>query len=45
LLVSLTGMNRTNAPASAFITAISFAVYLLARLLGPRLAGRRHGAT
>ncbi len=41
LLVSLTGLNATNVPASAFITAISFAVYLLARLLGPRLVQRR----
>jgi zinc/manganese transport system permease protein len=41
LLVSLTGLNSTNVPASAFITAISFAVYLLARLLGPRLVRRR----
>jgi zinc/manganese transport system permease protein len=41
LLVSLTGVNATNVPASAFITAISFAVYLLARLLGPRLVRRR----
>jgi zinc/manganese transport system permease protein len=41
LLVSLTGANTTNVPASAFITAISFAVYLLARLLGPRLVRRR----
>jgi len=41
LLVSLTGLNTTNVPASAFITAISFAVYLLARLLGPRLVRRR----
>ena len=41
LIVSLTGLNTTNVPASAFITAISFAVYLLARLVGPRLLGRR----
>lgn len=41
LLVSLTSLNTTNAPASAFITAISFAVYLLARVAGPRLARRR----
>jgi zinc/manganese transport system permease protein len=41
LLVSLTGLNTTNVPASAFITAISFAVYLTARLLGPRLVRRR----
>jgi zinc/manganese transport system permease protein len=41
LLLSLTGLNTTNVPASAFITAISFAVYLLARLLGPRLVRRR----
>jgi zinc/manganese transport system permease protein len=40
LLVSLTGLNTTNVPASAFITAISFAVYLLARLVGPRWRGR-----
>lgn len=37
LLLSLTGLNTKNAPASAFITAISFAVYVLARLVGPRL--------
>lgn len=43
LVVSLTGLNSTNVPASAFITAISFAVYLLARLLGPRLVQRRRG--
>lgn len=41
LLVSLTSLNTTNAPASAFITAISFAVYLLARVAGPRVARRR----
>jgi zinc/manganese transport system permease protein len=41
LLVSLTGVNATNVPASAFITAISFAVYLLARLLGARFVRPR----
>lgn len=40
LIVSLTGLNLTNVPASAFITAISFAVYLL----GPRLLARRGSA-
>jgi len=44
LLLSLTGVNATNVPASAFITAISFAVYVLARLAGPRLLGRRRSA-
>jgi len=37
LVMSLGALNSTNVPASAFITAISFGVYLLARLLGPRL--------
>jgi zinc/manganese transport system permease protein len=41
LLVSLTRLNTTNVPASAFITAISFAVYLTARLLGARFVRRR----
>jgi zinc/manganese transport system permease protein len=41
LLVSLSGVNATNVPASAFITAISFGVYVLARVAGPRLVGRR----
>jgi zinc/manganese transport system permease protein len=41
LLVSLTGLNTTNVPASAYVTAISFAVYVAARLVGPRLLGRR----
>ncbi|MEP7019359.1 MAG: metal ABC transporter permease [Pseudonocardiales bacterium] len=41
LLVSLTRLNTTNVPASAFITAISFAMYLLARLVGPGLVRRR----
>lgn len=41
LIVSLSGVNTTNVPASAFITAISFAVYLLARLAGPRWAKPR----
>jgi zinc/manganese transport system permease protein len=41
LLVSLSGVNTTNVPASAYVTAISFAVYLLARLAGPRVLGRR----
>jgi zinc/manganese transport system permease protein len=36
LILSLTRLNSTNVPASAFITAISFAVYLSARLLGLR---------
>lgn len=44
LLVSLTGLNATNVPSSAFITAISFAMYLLARLAGPRLIGRGRGS-
>ncbi|PZS12641.1 MAG: helicase [Pseudonocardiales bacterium] len=44
LLVSLTGLNTSNVPASAFITAISFAVYLLARLVGPRSVRRRRTA-
>jgi zinc/manganese transport system permease protein len=43
LLLSLTRLNSTNVPASAFITTISFAVYLLARLLGPRWGRRRRG--
>jgi zinc/manganese transport system permease protein len=41
LLVSLSGVNTTNVPASAYITAISFAGYLLARIVGPRVLGRR----
>jgi zinc/manganese transport system permease protein len=41
LLVSLSGVNTTNVPASAYITAISFAVYLLARIVGPRVLARR----
>jgi zinc/manganese transport system permease protein len=41
LILSLTRLNSTNVPASAFITAISFAVYLSARLLGPRWVRRR----
>ncbi|PZS28858.1 MAG: helicase [Pseudonocardiales bacterium] len=41
LLVSLTRLNTTNVPASAFITAISFAMYLLARLVGPGFVRRR----
>ncbi|MDQ2748539.1 MAG: metal ABC transporter permease [Actinomycetota bacterium] len=41
LILSLTGLNATNVPASAFITAISFAVYVLARLFGPRWVRRR----
>jgi len=43
LIVSLTGLNTTNVPASAFITAISFAIYLFARLIGPRVLGWRRG--
>ena len=41
LIVSLTGLNTTNVPASGFITAISFAIYLFARLIGPRVLGWR----
>jgi zinc/manganese transport system permease protein len=41
LILSLTRLNSTNVPASAFITAISFAVYLSARLLGLRWVRRR----
>jgi zinc/manganese transport system permease protein len=44
LLVSLTGLNTTNVPASAYVTAISFTVYVAARLAGPRLLGRRRGS-
>lgn len=45
LVLSLTGLNPTNVPASAFITATSFGVYLLARLVGPRRARSRRGVS
>jgi zinc/manganese transport system permease protein len=38
----LVSFGASNVKASVFITSISFAIYLAARLAGPRLRDRRH---